>query len=175
MPNKGRNRLIASKASGTKLFVDDLREVTKLTQTEHKTASDVIRELVHEALVTRRQRAIGRDEEENHLRQLHQQAITAGVSSLEKEIKRIGEIVGKFAPNGQSQSHAAVTSKPIVQTLLTEVLGFTMATEIKTHLLLQNFLLSRGLSEESAQALIAEHEAKSRRQTEQIILGVLPS
>jgi hypothetical protein len=179
MPVKGRNRLVASKTSGTKLFVDDLREVSKLTQTEHKTASDLIRELVHEALVTRRQRAIGRDEEENHLRQLHQQAITAGVSSLEKEIKRIGEIVGKFASNGHQQLSATVTNKQsssaMVQSLLTEVLGFTMATEIKTHLLLQNFLLSRGLSEESVQALIAEHEAKSRQQTEQIITGLLPA
>jgi hypothetical protein len=67
------------------------------------------------------------------------------------------------------------SSSAMVQSLLTEVLGFTMATEIKTHLLLQNFLLSRGLSEESVQALIAEHEAKSRQQTEQIITGLLPA
>ena len=32
MPRKGRPRLVSSKASGTKLFVDDLREVIKLAQ-----------------------------------------------------------------------------------------------------------------------------------------------
>lgn len=175
MPVRGRNRLIASKASGTKLFVDDLREVTKLTQTEHKTTSDLLRELVHESLVTRRQRAMGRDEEENHLRQLHQQAISTGVSSLEKEIKRLSEMVSQLAAPISDPAASKPAQIDAMQTLLTEVLGFTITTEMKTHLLLQNFLLHRGLSEESVQTLIAEHEAKSREQTEQIVVGLLPS
>lgn len=175
MPVRGRNRLIASKASGTKLFIDDLREVTKLTQTEHKTASDLLRELVHESLVTRRQRAIGRDEEENHLRQLHQQAISFGVSSLEKEIKRLSEMVSQLAISGSDSVNPKNAKSEALQTLLTEILGFTITTEMKTHLLLQNFLLHRGLSEESVQQIITEHEAKSREQTEQIVVGLLPS
>ena len=175
MPVRGRNRLVASKASGTKLFVDDLREVTKLTQTEHKTASDLLRELVHESLVTRRQRAMGRDEEENHLRQLHQQAISSGVSSLEKEIKRLSEMVSELATPTSDPTASKPAQIDAMQTLLTEVLGFTITTEMKTHLLLQNFLLHRGLSEESVQQIITEHEAKSREQTEQIVFGLLPS
>lgn len=150
MPIKGRARLVATKASGTKLFTDDLREVVKLSQVERKTVSDVIRELVHEALVTRRQRAMGRDEEENYLRRIHQQAITASVSPLERELKAVKE-------------------------MMTEILGFTMVSEMKTHLFLQNFLMSRGLNEESAQRLIAEHEAKSRQNTEKIVVQLSQS
>jgi len=47
----------------TKLFVDDLREVGNLSRDEEKSRSDVIRELVHEALRQRRLRALGRREE----------------------------------------------------------------------------------------------------------------
>jgi hypothetical protein len=50
-----------------------------------------------------------------------------------------------------------------------------MAAEMKTHLLLQNFLLSRGLGEEAVKKLIAEHEAKSRKNTEQIVVGLRQS
>jgi hypothetical protein len=173
MPVRGRNRLVASKASGTKLFVDDLREVTKLTQTEHKTTSDVLRELVHESLVTRRLRAMGRDEEENHLRQLHQQAISTGVNPLEKEIKQLTEMVSQLVSRDSDAANQINQKAEAVQKLLTEVLGFTMSAEMKTHLLLQNFLLNRGLSEEAIQKLIAEHETKSRQQTEQIVTGIL--
>ena len=45
MQIKGRARLVATKASGTKLFTDDLRGVVKLSQVERKTVSDVIRSL----------------------------------------------------------------------------------------------------------------------------------
>src|SRR6266511_4309138 len=132
MPRKGRPRLVSSKASGTKLFVDDLREVIKLAQAEGRgTISDVIRDLVHEALAYRRLRAMGRDAAEEPLRRIHP--------------------------------------------LLTDLIGFAMTAEMKTHLLLQNFLLSRGLSEEAARKLIAEHEEKSRQNTEKIVVGLMQS
>ena len=77
MPKKGRPRLVASKASGTKLFVDDLREVIKLSETEpRKTISDTLRELVHEALVNRRLQAFKRDQQEVHF--LHEQSSAKG-------------------------------------------------------------------------------------------------
>lgn len=154
MPIKGRPRLVASKASGTKLFVDDLRELTRLTQTENKTASDLIRELVHEALVIRRQRAIGRDEAEHPLRQMQQQAMAAELNPLARDLSAIKSLLTR---------HAQAAA------LLTEVLGFSMAAEMKTHLLLHNFLLTRGVTEEAAQALIAEHETRSRQQTQSIL------
>ncbi len=49
--------------------MDDLREVIKLAQAEGRgTISDVIRDLVHEALAYRRLRAMGRDAAEEPLR-----------------------------------------------------------------------------------------------------------
>lgn len=156
MPIKGRPRLVSHQASGTKLFVDDLREVVKLSQTEpHKTMSDMIRILVHEALVNRRLQAFKRDQRE---------ATPAPNTSLEKELKEIHTSLAKLA-----------SGHPTTHPLLTEILGFTVATEMKSHLLLQNFLLSRGLSEEAASKLIAEQETRSRQNVETILLAALQS
>ncbi|MFN7931032.1 MAG: hypothetical protein U0Y68_24515 [Blastocatellia bacterium] len=156
MPIKGRPRLVAKQASGTKLFVDDLREVIKLSQTEpRKTISDTLRELVHEALVNRRLQAFKRDQQEAH--RTEQQA--AG-----NEWKELKTTLAKLA-----------SQQSPLQSLLTEILGFTMATERKSHLLLQNFLLSRGVSEEAAQKLLAEQEARSRQNVETILLTILPT
>jgi DNA-binding HxlR family transcriptional regulator len=156
MPIKGRPRLVASQASGTKLFVDDLREVIKLSQTEpRKTISDTLRELVHEALVNRRLQAFKRDQQEAH-RTEHQ--------ATGNELKEVKATLAKLA----SQQHP-------LQPILTEILGFTIAAEMKSHLLLQNFLLSRGVSEEAAHKLMAEQETRSRQNVETILLTVLQS
>jgi valyl-tRNA synthetase len=154
MPIKGRPRLVASQASGTKLFVDDLREVIKLSQTEpRKTISDTLRELVHEALVNRRRQAFQRDQQE---------AQRAEQSGARNELQDIKESLTKLA----AQSHP-------LQPFLTEILGFTIAAEMKAHLLLQNFLLSRGVSEEAAHKLVAEQEARSRQNVETILRTIL--
>ena len=156
MPIKGRPRLVASQASGTKLFVDDLREVIKLSQTEpRKTISDTLRELVHEALVNRRLQAFKRDQREVY--RADQQA--AG-----NELKEIKATLTKLA-----------SQRFPLQPLLTEILGFTIAAERKSHLLLQNFLLSRGVSEEAAHKLMAEQETRSRQNVETILLTILQS
>jgi len=156
MPIKGRPRLVANQASGTKLFVDDLREVIKLSQTEpRKTISDTLRELVHEALVNRRRQAFQRDQREVHLTE--QQAVG-------NELKEIKTTLTKLA-----------AQQSPLQPFLTEILGFTIAAERKSHLLLQNFLLSRGMSEDAAQKLMAEQETRSRQNVETILLTILPS
>lgn len=156
MPIKGRPRLVASQASGTKLFVDDLREVIKLSQTEpRKTISDTLRELVHEALVNRRLHAFKRDQQE--AQQTEQTVIG-------NDLKEIKTALTKLA-----------SEQPPLQSFLTEILGFTMAAERKSHLLLQNFLLSRGVSDEAAQKLLAEQEARSRQNVETILRTILPS
>jgi hypothetical protein len=176
MPRKGRPRLVSSKASGTKLFVDDLREVIKLAQVEGRgTISDIIRDLVHEALAYRRVRAMGRDANEDPFRRVYEQAITTGISPLESELKQIKETLGKLTLEGHHNGDSAKENPSRIYPLLTEIIGFTMAAEMKTHLLLQNFLLSRGLGEEAVKKLIAEHEAKSRKNTEQIVVGLMQS
>lgn len=155
MPIKGRPRLVASQASGTKLFVDDLREVLKLSNTEpRKTISDTLRELVHEALVNRRRQAFQRDQEEAQL---------AEQSIAKHELINLQESLTKLA----AQAHP-------LQPLLTEILGFTIAAEMKSHLLLQNVLLSRGVSEEVIQKLLAEQETRSRQNVETILRTILP-
>jgi len=175
MPRKGRPRLVSSKASGTKLFVDDLREVIKLGQVEGRgTISDVIRDLVHEALAYRRAQAMGRDAAEAPLRRIYDQAISAGINPLEGELKEIKETLGKLI-EGRHKSDPAKDIPNRIYPLLTEIIGFAMTAEMKTHLLLQNFLLSRGLSEEAARKLIAEHEEKSRQNTEKIVVGLMQS
>lgn len=156
MPIKGRPRLVASQASGTKLFVDDLREVIKLSQTEpRKTISDTLRELVHEALVNRRLQAFKRDQQEA---QLTEQQATGN------ELKEIKTTLAKLA-----------SQQLPLQPLLTEILGFTIAAEMKAHLLLQNFLLSHGLNEEAIHKLVTDQEARSRQNVETIIRTILPS
>ncbi|MBL8204735.1 MAG: hypothetical protein JNM09_10940 [Blastocatellia bacterium] len=156
MPIKGRPRLVAKQASGTKLFVDDLREVIKLSQTEpRKTISDTLRELVHEALVNRRLQAFKRDQQEA---QRTEQTVTGN------ELKEIKTALTKLA-----------SEQLPLQSFLAEILGFTIAAERKSHLLLQNFLLSRGVSEEAAQKLLAEQEARSRQNVESILRTILPT
>jgi hypothetical protein len=136
--------------------VDDLREVIKLSQTEpRKTISDTLRELVHEALVNRRLQAFKRDQ---HEAQRTEQIVT------DNELKEINTTLAKLA----------FQQLPL-QPLLTEILGFTMAAERKSHLLLQNFLLSRGVSEEEAQKLLLEQETRSRQNIETILRTILPA
>lgn len=160
MPIKGRPRLVASQASGTKLFVDDLREVIKLSQTEpRKTISDTLRELVHEALVNRRLQAFKRDQQAAHA--THKQTAQFAISNELREIQTALTNVVEMTPNTQA--------------LLTEILGFTLAAEMKSHLLLQNFLLSRGLSADDAQKLIAEQEMRSRQNVATILQNILPA
>lgn len=171
MPKKGRPRLVASKASGTKLFVDDLREVVKLSETEpRKTISDTLRELVHEALINRRLQAFKRDRQEAH--SSHAQSSANG--NLAQDIAAIKNTLATLT-NLQPAVSEFRSPKTTAHPLLTEILGFTIAAEMKSHLLLHNFLLSRGLSEEAAQNLIAEQETRSRQNTERILLAALQS
>lgn len=176
MPQRGRPRLIADRSSATKLFRDDLREIAALVRVgEGRTVSDVIRVLVHEALVIRRQRALGRDEAENHLRRLHQQAVTDGLSPLQNELLAIRAQLGELKSSSQSDRNAAPSAQSLWLPLLTEILGFAMTAEMKTHLLLRHLLPGRGLSEEAVFQALAEQERNARTRTETILRGLLPA
>src|SRR5262245_2539376 len=176
MPRKGRPRLVSSKASGIKRFVDDLRTVIKHAKAAGPgTITDASRELVHEALANRRLRAMERDAAEEPLRRIHPQARSAGIGTLEVEIKEIKETLRKLDADGRQKADSAKEIPNRIYPLLTEIIGFAITAEMKTHLLLQNFLLSGGLSEEAARNLIAEHEEKSRQNTENIVVGLMQS
>jgi hypothetical protein len=79
---KNRPRLIANTSCSTKLFTDDLRELARLAELEKRTASDILRELAHEALRTRRLRVIGRDEAADFYRQLYRELLQEGLQPL---------------------------------------------------------------------------------------------
>lgn len=59
-----------------------------------------------------------------------------------------------------------------IQPLLTEFLGFAIAAEMKSHLLLQNFLHNLGVSEDTAQQFITEQEIRSRQTVETTLLTI---
>ena len=89
MPVKGRPRLVSRQANTTKLFVDDRREVIALSTSEKKCVSDVIRELVHEALRVRRFRAFGRDEGDEFIRNLYRETIAEGIMPVLAEFDNL--------------------------------------------------------------------------------------
>jgi hypothetical protein len=154
--------------------VDDLREVIKLSQTEGRgTISDILRDLVHEALAYRRMRAMGRDTTEDPIRRIYEQAVSAGINPLEGELKAIKEALRQLKAEDRRSEGSANDIASLIYPFLTEIIGFAMTAEMKTHLLLQNFLLGRGLGEESARKLIAEHEEKSRQNTQKIVVGLM--
>ncbi len=176
MPIKGRPRLIADKACGTKLFRDDLREVIGLVRAgDSQTISDVIRQLVHEALVSRRKQSLGRDTAEDWFLRIHQQSVSEALIPLRQELQQLTKLFEEPLHSVRGANDSPDEKSGRMNVLLTEVLGFAMTAEMKAHLLLQNFLLGRGLSEETIARLMAEHEEKSRQRTEEIVVGILSS
>jgi hypothetical protein len=141
MPVKGRPRLVSHQANTTKLFVDDRREVIALSTSEKKCVSDVIRELVHEALRTRRFRAFGRDEGDEFIRNLHREAISEGVKPMIMELAALRQMVEHFStrmaeeiqPVGAktSQSEQAILeiiSQVLSQVMISQHIGKVLAT-----------------------------------------------
>jgi predicted CopG family antitoxin len=105
MPRQGRPRIISRKASGTKLYIDDLREAVQLVKVEGESLSDVIRSLVHEALRNRRLRAIGRDEGDDFVRRVHRETIAEAVGPLREELAGLRALIaGKSAQQAASSA-----------------------------------------------------------------------
>lgn len=154
MPKKGRPRTVTGRSLGTKLFVDDLREVVKLAAVDGRTLSDQLRELVHEALLHRRLRSIGRDQEEAGIHEPLAEEIRGEFKALREWLGRRG---------------SANDMLPATDSILREILGFAMTAELKSHLLLYHFLTSRGMSEETVQKSITEHENRTRQNLETIL------
>lgn len=166
MPRRGRPRLIANKACGTKLYVDDLREVVRLAQAERRgTVSDTIRDLVHEALAQRRTQTLrGEEGEKASLR-----GSEMDLPRLESVIKEIRELLRRPAVEADANGAGMDPVSGPLLSILTEIVGFTITAEMKTHVMLQNYLMSRGVSEEMVKTMIAETEAMSRKNTDRII------
>jgi hypothetical protein len=93
MLKQGRPRKVSGQSATTRLFIDDRREVVTLSTNEKKHISDVIRELVHEALRVRRFRAFGRDEGEDFIHNIHQKAIAEGVNPVITELAALHQTI----------------------------------------------------------------------------------
>lgn len=133
MPVKGRPRLVSHQANTTKLFVDDRREVVALSTSEKKCVSDVIRELVHEALRARRFRAFGRDEGDEFIRNLHREAIAEGVNPMITELDALRRMIERFSTRMVEEIQPVVAqttqSEQAILEIISQVLSQVMISQ----------------------------------------------
>jgi hypothetical protein len=179
MPRQGRPRLIASLPSTTKLFVDDLREVNSLSQDEGKYRSDVIRDLVHEALRLRRLRAIGRDEGENYVRTIHREMIAEGMAPVLKELAELRRRAEVFSAGcggkaqGLDTGDSAWTGESL-SLLLPQILRRVVVTENIVKVLMAVGMQKDEVNPEEIRAQLAGHDEtglRLARQSTQALLG----
>jgi len=133
MPARGRPRLVARQANTAKLFIDDRREVITLSVSEKKCVSDVIRELVHEALRARRFRAFGRDEGEDFIRHIHRKTIAEGVNPVITELANLRQTIETLPARIALEMQPIIASaSPIEQAiwaLISQILSHVMISE----------------------------------------------
>src|SRR2546428_3584391 len=133
MPARGRPRLVSHQANTTKLFIDDRREVIALSANEKRCVSDVIRELVHEALRARRFRAFGRDEGEDLIRNIHRKTVAEGVNPVIAELaslrKTIDTLPARIALEMQPIIASASPIEQAIWALVSQMLSHVMISE----------------------------------------------
>lgn len=178
MPMQGRPRLVASMPSTTKLFVDDLREVNSLSKDEGKYRSDVIRDLVHEALRLRRLRAIGRDAGENYVRTIHREVVAECVAPVLKELaelRRHAEILS-ISCGRKSQGLDTEDSTRIGESLsglLPQILRRVVVTENIVKVLMTVGMQKDEESPEEIRKQLASHDETGLRQARQSTQALL--
>ncbi len=165
MPIRNRPRLVASASSSTKLFVDDLREVAALTRTENKSRSDIVRELVHEALRQRRLRAIGRDEGEDYIRRIHREAITEGVNPLMVSVTELRQTVEHFSSGSRSDAQSLIRA---LFELMAQLLQRAIVTENIVKVLMTVGMQKDDVSPEEIKKQIAGHNEIGARQSQEL-------
>src|SRR5262249_47614054 len=133
MPARGRPRLVSRQANTTKLFIDDRREVITLSANEKRHISDVIPELVYEALRARRLRAFGRDEGEDFIRNIHRETITDGVNPVIAELTNLRQTIETLPARIALEMQPIIaTASPIEQaiwSLVSQMLSHVMISE----------------------------------------------
>jgi hypothetical protein len=169
--------LVSRHANTAKLFVDDRREVIALSTGEKKCVSDVIRELVHEALRARRYHAIGRDEGEDFVRNIHRETLAAGISPLIAELTELRQKVEAFP------SRVAETARPIpvhespagqaILSLISQVFSHVMISEHITKVLATIGMQKDNLSPDQVQAQLARLDQTGRLRAKPIERKIL--
>lgn len=171
MPIRNRPRLVASTSSTTKLFVDDLREVGSLSRDEEKSRSDVIRELVHEALRQRRLRALGRDEGENYVRKIYQETVAEAVELLTKEFADLRQQLAIVAAQSEESTNLDATTKnyEVMLTLLSHLLRRSIVTDNVVKVLMTIGMQKDGVSSEEIRKQLAVQDETGIQQARELI------
>ncbi|MGH9839050.1 MAG: hypothetical protein ACREEM_09720 [Blastocatellia bacterium] len=170
MPIKTRPRLVASSPSTTKLFVDDLREIAALARAENRSNSNLIRELVHEALRMRRLRVIGRDEGEDYVRRIYQEAIADGVAPMTEaltELRRMTEQSSAEARSGAAKLNETRAN------LVAQLLQRMVATESMVRVLMTIEMQKDNRGPEEIKKHLLGHEDSALRQTRELMKQIL--
>ena len=171
MPIRNRPRLVASTSSTTKLFVDDLREVGNLSRDEEKSRSDVIRELVHEALRQRRLRAIGRDEGENHVRKIYQETVAEAIAPLLKNFADLRRELAIVAAQSEDSAKSDATTKnyEVMLTLLSHLLRRSIVTDNVVKVLMTIGMQKDGVGSEEIRKQLAVQDETGMQQARELI------
>ena len=171
MPIRNRPRLVASTSSTTKLFVDDLREVSSLSHDEGKSRSDVIRELVHEALRQRRLRALGRDESENHVRKIYQETVAETIAPLLKNFADLRRQLAGVAAQSEDDAKPSITAKTgdVLLALLSHLLRQSAVTESIVKVLMTVGMQKDGVSAEEIRKQLAMQDETGVQQAHELI------
>lgn len=171
MPIRNRPRLVASTSSTTKLFVDDLREVSNLSHDEGKSRSDVIRELVHEALRQRRLRALGRDESENHVRKIYQETVAETIAPLLKNFADLRQQLVIVTAQSEDEARSGIAAKTgdVLLALLSHLLRRSAVTESIVKVLMTIGMQKDGVSAEEIRKQLAVQDEAGMQQARELI------
>jgi len=151
--------------------VDDLREVSNLSRDEGKSRSDVIRELVHEALRQRRLRALGRDESENHVRKIYQETIAESVEPLLKGFADLRQTLAIAAAQSEDGARAGIATKTgdVLLTLLSHLLRQSAVTESIVKVLMTVGMQKDGVGAEEIRKQLAMQDETGAQQARELI------
>jgi ribbon-helix-helix CopG family protein len=163
--------LVASSSNATKLFVDDLREVNTLSLDEGKSRSDLIRELVHEALRLRRLRAIGRDQSEDYIRRIHRETIDEGLAPVIEAIDGIRSMIAVSSVDGRSESKGTEYAKTIelLPRTLAQLLQKAIVTESVVKVLMTVGMQKDGISAEEIRKNLLSQDEDGVRQAKELM------
>ncbi len=174
MPVRGRPRLIADKPNSTKLFVDDVREVVRLSQLEKKTISDLIRELVHEAFRYRRLQALARDGGESEIRKLYQAAMQTSLQPVLEQLTQLQQMLDSLTVQNQPLREP-VPARPNDRmgaaqlACSSQLLRRVLVTENFVKVLLTVGMQRDHFGAEEIQSQLALPEAAARAETQQFM------
>ena len=178
MPVRGRPRLIASKPNTTKLYVDDLREVVKLSQVENKTMSDLIRELVHEAFRYRRLHALAQDEGESQVRKLYHAAVLTGLQPVTEQLTQLQQTLDaltavKTSPFQPHEPRATDRLGQAQLALSAHLLRGVLATENAAKILLTVGMQKDELAAAEIQTQLGLQDETAHQQAQQFMQKLL--